>query len=85
MEFFTVSCLRRGIVRVDGLYQGENKTGETLRVFQCQAGLHDVSLECRLGRRCLEMTQRVMISGTNAILPVTVRFVCELQDEPGEQ
>jgi len=83
MEFFTVSCLRRGIVSVDGLYQGENKTGATLRVFQCRAGLHDVSLECRIGQRCREMTQRVMISGTNAIVPMVVRFVCELQDEMG--
>lgn len=82
MEFFTVSCLRKGSVSVDGLYQGENKTGETLQVFKCRAGLHDVSLECQIGQRCREMTQRVMISGTNAILPLVIRFVCELQDEP---
>lgn len=80
MEFFTVSCLRRGRVLVDGLYQGENKTGETLKVFQCRAGLHDVSLECNIGRKCREMTQRVLISGTNAIVPLVIDFVCEIRD-----
>lgn len=80
MEFFTVSCLRRGSVSVDGQYQGENKNGETLQVFQCNAGRHDISLQCRLGQRCLEMTQRVMISGTNAIVPMVIRFFCELQN-----
>uniref|UniRef100_C6E1K6 PEGA domain-containing protein n=1 Tax=Geobacter sp. (strain M21) TaxID=443144 RepID=C6E1K6_GEOSM len=80
MEFFTVSCLRRGRVSVDGLYQGENKTGGTLKVFQCRAGLHDVSLECKIGQKCREMTQRVLISGTNAIVPLVIGFVCEVQD-----
>lgn len=79
MEYFTVSCQRRGSVSVDGLYQGENKNGETLRVFQCCAGLHDVSLRCQIGQRCREMTQRVTISGTNAIVPLVIRFFCELQ------
>lgn len=82
MEFFTVCCLRRGRVSVDGLYQGENKTGDAPRLFQCRAGLHDISLECRVGGICKEMTQRVLVSGTNAIVPMVVRFVCELQDEP---
>jgi hypothetical protein len=78
MEFFTVSCLRKGKVSLDGSYLGENKYGETLRVFQCGAGLHDISLECQIGRRCREMTQRVMITGTNAILPRELRFFCDL-------
>jgi len=82
MEFFTVSCLRRGRVSMDGRYQGENKNGETLQVFQCHAGLHDISLECRIGKKCREMTQRVMITGTNAIVPFVIRFVCELREEP---
>ena len=81
MEFFAVSCLRRGKVSVDGLYQGESKTGETLHVFQCPAGLHDVSLECRIGQKCREMTQRVMIAGTNAIVPLVIRFYCELKED----
>ena len=78
MEFFTVSCLRKGKVSIDGSYLGENRQGETLRVFQCCAGLHDISLECQFGRKCREMTQRVMIAGTNAILPREVRFYCKL-------
>ena len=78
MEFFTVSCLRRGKVSIDGTYLGENKQGEFLRVFQCCAGLHDVSLQCQMDRRCREMTQRVLISGTNAILPKEIRFFCDL-------
>lgn len=82
MEFFTVSCLRRGSVFVDGVCQGENKNGETLRVFQCCAGLHDISLQCRIGRKCRDMTQRIVISGTNAIVPMVIRFVCQLKDEP---
>jgi hypothetical protein len=77
MEFFTVSCLRRGKVSIDGCYQGNNKDGETLHVFQCGAGLHDISLECQVGQKCREMTQRVRISGTNAIVPIVVRFLCD--------
>lgn len=79
MEYFTVSCQRRGSVSIDGLYQGENTKGDTLRVFQCSAGLHDISLQCRLGQRCREMTQRVLISRTSAIVPMVIRFFCDLQ------
>lgn len=75
-EYFTVSCQRSGKVFVDGDCQGENRTGDTLQVFRCQAGLHDVSLKCLTGMRCRIMTQRVMISGTNPILPLRIRFVC---------
>ena len=78
MEFFTASCLRKGKVSVDGCCLGENKDGETLHVFQCSAGLHDISLEYQNGARCRRVTQRVMISGTNAILPKEVRFLCYL-------
>lgn len=78
MEFFTVSCLRKGKVSIDGSYLGDNKNGDTLRVFQCHPGLHDISLECQIGRKCREMTQRVMITGTNAILPKEIRFLCRL-------
>lgn len=76
MEYFTVSCQRKGEVSIDGSCQGENRAGGMLRVFQCPAGLHDISLECLIGRRCRIMTQRVMITGTNAILPLQIRFVC---------
>jgi len=78
MEFFTVSCLRKGKVSIDGSYLGENKSGASLRVFQCGAGLHDISLQCQTGRKCREMTQRVMLAGTNAFLPREVRFFCDL-------
>ena len=61
--------------------QGENKRGETLHVFQCRAGLHDVSLKCQVGQKCREMTQSVMITGTNAIIPSVIRFVCDLRDQ----
>lgn len=81
MEFFTVSCLRQGKVSLDGEYLGENKQGGMLRVFQCREGLHDISLECLTGRRCRTMTQRVLVTGTNGILPLQVRFVCELPDQ----
>jgi hypothetical protein len=33
-------------------------------------------LQCLIGRKCRIMTQRVMISGTNGILPLQIRFVC---------
>ena len=75
---YIVSCLRKGRVSIDGSYVGENKSGDTLQVFQCAPGLHDVSLECLNGRRCRVMTQRVMIAGTNAILPIRIYFVCDL-------
>jgi hypothetical protein len=77
-EFFTVSCQRKGKVSLDGSYLGENKLGGMLRVFECPAGLHDITLECLRGRRCRTMTQRIMITGTNGILPLRIRFVCEL-------
>ncbi|GFO66393.1 hypothetical protein M1B72_17255 [Geomonas paludis] len=80
MEYFTVCCQRRGSVSVDGIYQGENKDGDTPRVFRCCAGLHDISLQCRVGQTCKEMTQRVTICGTNAIVPLVVRFFCDLQE-----
>jgi hypothetical protein len=78
MEYFMVSCQRKGRVSLDGLDLGENRVGGTLRVFQCSQGLHDISLECLMGRRCRLMTQRVMITGTNAIIPIRITFVCDL-------
>jgi hypothetical protein len=78
MEYFTVSCLRSGKVSIDGNYLGENKNGGLLRVFQCCEGLHDVSLACEIGKRCREMTQRVMIAGTNPFIPKELRFFCKL-------
>lgn len=80
MEFFTVSCLRKGKVSIDGSYLGDNKKGDALRLFQCDAGLHDISLECQIGQKCREMTQRVMITGTNPFVPKEFRFFCNLSD-----
>ena len=81
MEFFTVSCLRKGKVSVDGNCLGDNKKGDMLCVFQCDAGLHDISLECQIGKKCREMTQRVMIAGTNPFVPREFRFFCDLADD----
>lgn len=78
MEFFTACCPRSGKVFLDGCYQGENKVGGALHVFQCGAGLHDVSLECIKGAKCRKMTQRVMICGTNPFLPLRLHFLCGL-------
>ena len=78
MEFFTTSCLGKGKVSVDGVYQGESKDGTTLHVFQCEAGLHDITLENENNGSRQVQTRRVMISGTNAILPLAIPFICEL-------
>lgn len=80
MEFFTVACLRRGKVLLDGRYLGENKSGGSLRVFECAPGRHDISLECRIGGKCTEMKQRVLIAGTTAFVPMAIRFFCGLEN-----
>jgi hypothetical protein len=80
VEFYTVSCQREGRVFLDGCDQGDNKCGGIPRVFECEAGLHDVSLQCLIGRKCRIMTQRVIISGTNGIVPLQIRFVCSNPD-----
>jgi hypothetical protein len=78
MEFFTASCLCTGRVSIDGVYQGENKEGATLHVFQCCAGLHDITMEYLNGGTCQRQTKRVMIAGTNRILPMAIPFICEV-------
>lgn len=78
MEFFTVSCQRKGTVSIDGCCLGESRNGKALRVFECRAGLHDISLECHFGRKCRQMTQRVMLAGTNAFVPKEIRFICDI-------
>jgi len=78
MEFFTASCLGKGKVLVDGVYQGESKDGTTLHVFQCSAGLHDITLEFLTNGSCHKKTRRVMITGTTPILPMAIPFICEL-------
>ena len=76
MEFFTVPCPGRGEVSIDGSFQGENKDGERLHVFQCSEGLHDISMTCLVGRQCQEPVQRAQIAGTDPILPREVPFLC---------
>jgi hypothetical protein len=78
MEFFTASCLCKGSVSIDGIYQGESKDGNTLRIFQCCAGLHDITLEYRNNGCCRKKTQRVMITGTTPLLPMGIPFICGL-------
>jgi hypothetical protein len=78
MEYFTAICPRKARVYIDGSYQGENKEGETLHVFQCSAGLHDISLECEKDKASRRLTQRVMISGTTGISPLQLHFLFEL-------
>jgi hypothetical protein len=78
MEFFTASCLCKGKVSVDGVYQGESKDGGALRVFQCAAGLHDITMEYQNGGPSQKLTRRVMITGTTPTLPMAIPFICEL-------
>jgi hypothetical protein len=78
MEYFTASCLCQGKVSVDGVYQGESREGDALRVFQCGAGLHDVTLEFQHNGSCHRKTKRVMIAGTTRILPLAIPFICEI-------
>jgi hypothetical protein len=78
MEFFTASCLCKGRVSVDGVYQGESKDGSTLHVFHCDAGLHDITMEYRNGGPCHSKTRRVMITGTIPARPMAIPFICEL-------
>ena len=78
MEFFTASCLCKGKVSVDGVYQGVSRDGNSLRVFQCCAGLHDITMEYQNGGPCHRQTRRVMITGTTPTLPMAIPFICEL-------
>ena len=78
MEYFTASCLCKGKVSVDGVYQGESKEGNALHVFQCGPGLHDVTLEFQTKESCHRKTMRVMIAGTTRIAPLAIPFICEL-------
>jgi len=78
MEFFTASCLCKGRVSVDGVFQGDNKEGKALHVFQCSAGLHDITMEYQNGGPGQKQTRRVMITGTTPTLPMAIPFICEL-------
>jgi hypothetical protein len=76
MEFFTVPCPGRGEVFIDGSSLGENKRNSELNVFQCNPGMHDISLTCRVGKHCTELQQSKEIINTNPIRPMEVPFIC---------
>ncbi len=76
MEFFKVTCPGSANVLIDGIFQGETMDGADPRVFQCNTGMHDITLECLDGKQCLEPVKRVQIKNTNPILPMEVTFSC---------
>jgi hypothetical protein len=78
MEFFTAPCLCKGSVLIDGIFQGNNKDGDKLHVFQTSEGLHDITMEYLNGGSIKKQTKRVRIAGTNIIRPMEVPFICEL-------
>ena len=76
MEFFKVLCPDRGEVFIDGSSLGENKSDGELNVFQCNPGIHNISLTCRVGKHCMERQQFTEIINTNPISPMGVPFIC---------
>ena len=76
MEFFKVPCPGKGKVSIDQRYQGENKDNESLHVFLCSEGNHDISMACLVGKTCQETVQRIPLSNTNPIDPPEVTFTC---------
>ncbi len=76
MEFFTVPCPGRGNVSVGGSFQGASIKDDKLHVFQCGEGLHDISMECLVGKKCHVTMQRILIAGTNPVLPQEIPFIC---------
>ena len=76
MEFFMVNCPGLGSVAVDGSYQGDNRDDMELKVFQCNRGTHDISMECQDGKLCQESSKRVQLEDTNPIMPMEITFTC---------
>lgn len=77
MEFFACPCPGKGTVILDGNAQGPNKDQDGAnRTLQCGTGLHQVALDCLVGKACANASQEVAISGTNPILPQEVPFQC---------
>ncbi len=76
MEFFTVPCPGKGKVSIDGRYQGDSIEDEDLKVFQCNRGTHDISMECLVGKQCKETVQRVQVEDSDPIIPMEVEFEC---------
>ncbi|MCD4678025.1 MAG: hypothetical protein K8S18_18835 [Desulfobacula sp.] len=76
MEFFKVTCPGKGKVSIDGSYQGENTDGTEQKIFQCNPGAHDISMECLEEKQCAEPVKRVQIEDTNPILPKEIYFIC---------
>ena len=78
MEFFKVPCPDRGEVFIDDSFLGENKNNGELNVFQCNAGNHNISMKCLVGKNCQSLVKLIDIINTNPIHPMEVRFICAL-------
>ena len=76
MEFFTAPCPGRGEVWIDKSYQGPNVRHDRLFVFQCGEGIHNISMQCLIGKQCEIPIQQVTISDTDPIGPLEVSFRC---------
>ena len=76
MEFFKIICPGKGNVFIDGIFQGESMDGTDPKIFQCNTGVHDISMDCLDGKICGEPSQRIRIEHTNPIFPMEVIFTC---------
>jgi hypothetical protein len=77
MEFFVCPCNGKGMVFIDGVSFGANKDAAgDLVPFECNTGLHLISLVCLDGKHCVEPPQKVVIQDTNPIDPQKVSFTC---------
>lgn len=76
MEFFQCPCPETGNVLVDGKDQGPNKDGAGKpQTKMCNPGLHWISLECRVGKKCGR--KLVEVVETDPVMPMEVPFICE--------
>ncbi|MCM2358295.1 MAG: hypothetical protein NDI77_09110 [Geobacteraceae bacterium] len=77
MEFIRCPCPGLGKVFVDGDEQGANKDGAgEVRAVLCGPGLHEIALECLIGRKCANSPQQVDLAGTSPVQPKEVPFRC---------
>ena len=76
MEFFKVPCPGKGEVWIDKRFQGPNVRHDRLFVFQCGEGIHNIGMQCLIGRQCELPIQQVSISETNPVEPLEVPFTC---------
>ncbi|MBI5074277.1 MAG: hypothetical protein HZB62_03750 [Nitrospirae bacterium] len=76
MEFFTVPCPGNGEVWIDKSFQGASVRHDRLFVFQCGEGMHNIGMQCLIGRQCELPIQRVSIIETDPIEPLEIPFRC---------